>query len=253
MMDSKYIHTDKDDNAGLIAFTGRHGTGKTTMIEHFAATNPFPDVKVHVARSQAKNVHNGYGVCIQDPLSYEKRLTIQEDILSSWISEIRKCLDRCDPDYKNIILTDRSPVDIAAYLLVDYTRGISKDLEDRTQIFVDTALKCAKKRIITSHIYYRYTFDIQERDFANIFNTTYLAIHNRMLRKLHEDQGMTHVLSRIIAAESFQYSFMDDGLEPDTDMCSFIFNKRYMELLSTIQRVFYPNLTWLMDYNSSKS
>ena len=255
MIAENEIRTDNSDNVGIIALTGRHGTGKTTMINRFEETNPFPNIKVHLAKSQAKHVYNAYGARIQDALSYEKRLEIQEAILDSWAREIKECLKNVDPSKKNVILTDRSTIDIASYLLVNYTQGMSKELDNRTQDFLNKALAYAKKHIITTHIVFKYTFNIDERDFSNLFNTSYIAMHDKLLSGLRTEQPNDYSMPPKIGSEKViraAQSFCVD--ENDTDLCNFIFNKRYMELSLAVQNIFYPNLIRRMsDNNSSKS
>ena len=255
MINENEIRTDNSDNVGIVALTGRHGTGKTTMINNFAETNPFSNIKVHLAKSQAKHIYNAYDVRIQDALSYEKRLEIQEAILESWTHEIKECLKNVDPDKKNIILMDRSTIDIASYLLVNYTQGMSKELDNRTQVFLDNALAYAEKNIITCHIVYKYTFNIDKRDFSNLFNTSYSAIHDKLLSRLHTEQPVDYLARSSIRSEKViqaAQSFRVD--ENDTDLCEFIFNKRYMELSTEIQNICYPNLfSSMFENNSSKS
>ena len=236
----------ENDNASVIAFTGRHGTGKTTMINHFVHNNPFPDINVYAVKSRAKNIYADHNVRIQDPLPYEKRLEIQKDVFSSWIDMMYSCKKNLDPRKKNIILTDRSPLDIAAYLFVDYVRGISDNLEAETKRFLNTALIYASdhntadyNNKITTHIVYDHTFDIGERGFSNLFDLSYLAIHDKFLNMLSERQHKNGKrisdIPNIVRPDNLD-------LESNKDTHAFIFNKRYIDLLNVIQNIFYPHL-----------
>ena len=101
-----------------IAFCGAHGTGKTTLAIALEQKLGIPYIPI-----AASDVFLQYGFHPSDKLDIRNRLFVQQKILEKaeaiWF-------DADEPSF----ICDRSPLDMAAYLLADVGNG---ELDQRTQ------------------------------------------------------------------------------------------------------------------------
>jgi hypothetical protein len=89
-----------------IGLCGSHRTGKTTLAEAISRKAGMPFVK-----TETSGVFKEHGLDPSSPIDFEKRLWIQHKILDAaeklWTGETRQ------------FITDRTPLDMAAYTLAD--------------------------------------------------------------------------------------------------------------------------------------
>jgi hypothetical protein len=89
-----------------IGLCGSHRTGKTTLAEAISQKTGMPFVK-----TSTSEVFKNYGLDPSKPMDFQKRLWIQHKILDTakhlWHAE------------KKQFITDRTPLDMAAYTLAD--------------------------------------------------------------------------------------------------------------------------------------
>jgi hypothetical protein len=89
-----------------IGLCGSHRTGKTTLAEAISRESGMPFVK-----TETSGVFKDHGLDPSGPIDFEKRLWIQHKILDAaeklWTGETRQ------------FITDRTPLDMAAYTLAD--------------------------------------------------------------------------------------------------------------------------------------
>ena len=108
-----------------IAFCGAHGTGKTTLAIALEQKLGIPYIPI-----DASDVFLQYGFHPSDKLDIRNRLFVQQKILEK---AERIWFDVDEPSF----ICDRSPLDLAAYLLADIGNG---ELDQRTQDEIDDYL-----------------------------------------------------------------------------------------------------------------
>lgn len=97
----------------LVSLTGIHGAGKTTL------ANMLKDDGYHFVASQAKEIHDAHGYRTTDNIPFGNRVVIQRDILKCWMESIVRASKQ-----HGKIVTDRSPLDFAAYMHLDIPRDL---------------------------------------------------------------------------------------------------------------------------------
>lgn len=108
-----------------MGLTGAHRTGKTTIAEHIVKHNELPFVV-----SSASAIAAEMGIDLTKPLSFSLRLAYQERILEVY--------EAMYEEQRDCFITDRTPLDLAAYLIAD----VPNDLADpmliaRTQLYIE--------------------------------------------------------------------------------------------------------------------
>lgn len=110
----------------MIGLTGAHRTGKTTLAKAWAEENEVEYVTPDVA-----GVIRTFNMDCGDIKTIEDRLKVQ-----------RKLVEACDSAFlrrKGLYITDRCPLDIAAYTMADAVQHMSKD---QAQELNDIILDC---------------------------------------------------------------------------------------------------------------
>jgi predicted ATPase len=102
----------------MLGLVGAHRTGKTTLARRFAEVSGYKSVETNVS-----DVFRDYGLDPREHYPLEKRLWIQLRIL-----------ERLEATYaanKNYSVFDRTPIDLAAYMLADVSRQAISPYTDR--------------------------------------------------------------------------------------------------------------------------
>ena len=103
-----------------IAFSGTHRTGKTTLAQRVAEKMHLPFIPMEVAKMP---VWENSGISPSDAksITFSERVAVQFQVLD-YMENVLKSMNETNP---NGFVTDRSPIDVFAYLLagVDGTCG----------------------------------------------------------------------------------------------------------------------------------
>ncbi|MPS48494.1 AAA family ATPase [Methylobacillus sp.] len=110
-----------------IGLTGCHRTGKTTLAKAYAEEHG-----VVFCPTKTTEVFERLGMDPKAEYPLEQRLDIQEAILESLIEQYIACGER-------VFITDRTPLDLAAYTLTEVYRGVemTPETEDRLRHYIN--------------------------------------------------------------------------------------------------------------------
>jgi len=95
-----------------LALVGAHRTGKSTLARAFAQTHDIPFVQ-----TGATEVFKALGLDPKAEYPIAERIAIQTSILSAFEAQWLDAMSR-----STFFISDRSPIDLASYLLADVTR-----------------------------------------------------------------------------------------------------------------------------------
>lgn len=115
-----------------IGLSGAHRTGKTTLAQAFAQRNNIPFV-----RTSASEVFQIIG---KDPkLDYpiEERILIQEAILYAFERQYKYASEQ-----SSVWISDRTPIDLASYMLADVQRETLAGQEEMAQFVLNYVSRC---------------------------------------------------------------------------------------------------------------
>lgn len=118
-----------------IAFSGAHRTGKSTLAEYFSKKNGIEYVMTDIS-----GIFKERGLSPRDKLPFDTRMDIQWEIL--------KRLKQTYHAAKTPFVTDRSPIDLMAYLLSEIgPDNVSEDADMQIAGYFD---ECA--RVVQRHL-----------------------------------------------------------------------------------------------------
>lgn len=89
-----------------IGLCGAHRVGKTTLAQALSQTGRIPFLQTHTSRVFAQ-----HGLDPAQPMPFSTRLSVQKDILAAAVAVWSHASDR--------FISDRTPLDMAAYTLAD--------------------------------------------------------------------------------------------------------------------------------------
>lgn len=126
-------YLSKRDGLG-VGVAGAHRTGKTSVCERLTERNPmFPFV-----RTSTREMARRYGFDVNNPGSFKERLDFQECVLAEY-EELYEAQSGC-------FFTDRTPYDLAAYLLSEVPTGqINPNIDARVTRYVDRCIDLANR------------------------------------------------------------------------------------------------------------
>jgi hypothetical protein len=114
-----------------IGLCGAHRVGKTTLAEAISHAAGLPFLRTHTSQ-----VFKKYGLDPAKPMPFHTRLSIQQDILSAAVAIWSQAEGR--------FLSDRTPLDMAAYTLADIQGTTELDL-DRLRAYLDECMKMTQQ------------------------------------------------------------------------------------------------------------
>lgn len=113
----------------MLGYTGAHRTGKTTLAKEVAQRLDIP-----VLLTSATEIYQAIGRDPKADYPIDERIAIQEAILYGFEKQYRAASEQ-----SRQFVADRTPLDLAGYLLADVTRTTFTDFEDpqRTALMVN--------------------------------------------------------------------------------------------------------------------
>ncbi|NJK35477.1 MAG: AAA family ATPase [Oscillatoriales cyanobacterium SM2_2_1] len=125
-------------NVTGIGFCGAHRTGKTTLAAEVSTYLGVPFV-----RTSTSLVFRRAGLDPADPLTIAQRLDIQQQVLTTAIAQWQ-------PMGSSLFVSDRTPVDMGAYLLAD--------IQGQTEVEADAVTQYVTTVVAATNDYFRHLF-----------------------------------------------------------------------------------------------
>lgn len=113
----------------MLGYTGAHRTGKTTLAKEVAQRLDIP-----VLLTSATEIYKALGRDPKADYPIDERIAIQEAILYGFEKQYKAA-----SEVSRHFVADRTPIDLAGYLMADVTRTTFSDFEDpqRTAMLVN--------------------------------------------------------------------------------------------------------------------
>lgn len=128
-----YAHEYLSERTGLgIGFSGAHRVGKSTIAARLAEKNKFPFIP-----SSVSAIAKECGFDMNNPATpFLERIAFQEVVLEAFAREYE--------EQTGIFIADRTPLDLAMYLLADAPNGASTpEIGERVTAYVDRCVQLA--------------------------------------------------------------------------------------------------------------
>lgn len=117
----------------MIGFGGAHRTGKSTLARAVA-----PSLHLPVIESRAGEVIRELGIDMAADLSLKERISVQELILDAAIDDYKR--------HAGSFISDRTPLDMAAYILADCLKNSGTAEEQRLAVaYVERCIDVTNK------------------------------------------------------------------------------------------------------------
>lgn len=110
----------------FIGFSGAHRTGKTTLAKEFADRMRLPFLETNIANVSIWEIFNPH-----DYLTFAERIEVQGHILETIQSIFKE-----KRNSKSLIVTDRTPIDVLAYLFANIDQTTSQLFDSRVSSFI---------------------------------------------------------------------------------------------------------------------
>jgi predicted ATPase len=118
----------------MIGLSGANGTGKSTLARAFARAQGIPYVE-----TSASEVFRRMGLNPKDEQPFEMRMVIQEMILGAFEMQFAEA-----QKLSSLYISDRTPIDLASYLLADVQRSTLANKPEAALITADYVSRCLK-------------------------------------------------------------------------------------------------------------
>ena len=161
-----------------IGLCGAHRTGKTTLARQYAEKHGIQFVETSVS-----SIWREMGLDPGIPVDFETRLTVQEEIL--------KRIDAKLANYAGLdFITDRTPLDMAAYTLADAIHGTVPDgCQERLANYVNACFESTNKRFSIVLLVQPGIVPVHEEGKA-IINAGYMEHLNSLMLGLTVDERL---------------------------------------------------------------
>lgn len=118
----------------MIGLCGAHRTGKSTLARAFAEREGIPFVQTSISA-----VYQAAGLHPADECSIEQRIAIQETILETLCKQYVQARK-----LSSLFIADRTPIDIASYMLADVGRQATAENRELGDLLTDYTDRCLK-------------------------------------------------------------------------------------------------------------
>lgn len=200
----------------MIGLCGAHRTGKTTLAKAFAERFGVPYVDVNT-----RGVVESMGLKLEEIEDFETRLRLQHAILDNAIEIYRKA--------PAVFITDRTPIDMAAYMLCDCRIQMTVAESNAVMEYVQRCLEATT--IFSLLIYVPTGLEYVEEPNKPPLNIAYQEMHGLLVRGLIEDQRL--------GMPAYSISRHCLGLEERVNAVASIYN----DMIKEFQRV-KESVTW---------
>ena len=113
---------------------GAHRTGKTSLAEKIAERNSW----LPMVRTSAKDAAKAFGFDVNNPGDFAARMDWQEHLIEVFAAQYA--------EQTGAFVTDRTPLDMAGYLLADVPVGeIDRSLERRVEAYIDRCFELTER------------------------------------------------------------------------------------------------------------
>lgn len=127
----------------IIGLIGAHRTGKTTLAERLAQDFSFTFHRTSITESARK-----MGIDPVAPMALPTRIQLQQHLLLDFLEQVDK--------QKGPIIVDRTPIDMAGYLLAEFHMQshliVNDDLQAQVKEYVEACTMVMNNRFLTAMI-----------------------------------------------------------------------------------------------------
>ncbi|CDT53448.1 conserved hypothetical protein [Vibrio coralliirubri] len=156
-----------------IGLAGTHRTGKTSLAKELSLRTELP-----FAQTSTSNIFKEAGLKPNAKLSFDERLNIQWAILDGAIDVWSQ---------HKAFVTDRTPIDMAAYAMMDYIPNKTTQMQsERMMQYVEACIKEANKRF-SSLVLVPQGIPVVYEDYKGVMNPLYMNKHELLIRGLFVD------------------------------------------------------------------
>ena len=114
----------------MLALSGAHRVGKSTLAKAFAEKNEWDYVA-----SSTSAIFKNFGLDVNKPLTFDQRMLVQEATFEVHLDDVKKANARA--------ITDRSTIDMAAYAMAEWAKAAEGEQQDRLYDYVDRCIRAA--------------------------------------------------------------------------------------------------------------
>lgn len=115
----------------FVSFCGAHRTGKSTLQKELCAS--------YNALPAYMPTYTVQGDRVKSEMSLKERVSIQYEILAAYEGVLKSARTEAQDTGKEVVISDRTPIDTTAYMMADVTRSADYDLDDRIMLYIEQA------------------------------------------------------------------------------------------------------------------
>ena len=172
-----HIIGDEHMKALGLGLAGAHRTGKTTVGERVAK-----DLDVPFVASSGSQVAKDMGLKVDVGMPILDRLAFQERVLE--VFEERYA------EHNGLFVTDRTPLDFAAYLIADWTSGKDAEIDQRVRAYIDECYAVTNRYFLHLSVI-QPGIPYHSEPGKPAFNTSYQETLNTLILGLAWDDAVT--------------------------------------------------------------
>ncbi|MEO9497631.1 MAG: AAA family ATPase [Vibrio splendidus] len=156
-----------------LGLSGSHRTGKTTLACNISKAYDLP-----LVMTNASSIFKKHGITPTDSISLERKLEIQYEILheSTKLWQLNKSF-----------VTDRTPLDMAAYMLMEYSKFEGEYNSSQILAYVNTCMKVSSA-IFSNIVVVQPGIPLVNAPLKGVIDPTYIDKMNIIIRGLSNDE-----------------------------------------------------------------